>query len=145
MSVNLTDENKFEILKEAYIEQRKEISFWRERSWKVTMWLVSLLLAVSGAATFLDEKPPVILIPLFALSIIATIYLDKNYRVYCERWERLGSIEKALGFFEEDVYIPGISLLSSKLEKPQITYKGTGFFISAIWVMAISTAVAILI
>ena len=69
MSVNLTDENKFEILKEAYIEQREEIPFWRERSWRVTMWLVSLLLAVPGAATFLDEKQPVILIPLFALSI----------------------------------------------------------------------------
>lgn len=145
MAINLSDDQKFEILKEVYIEQRKEISFWRERSWKVTTWLIGLMLAVSGAAIFFDAKYPIILIPLLALSIIATMYLHKNYEVYSERWERLAAVEEALRFFDENVYVQGKSLHPPELKKPTVTYKGTAFFIAAIWIMAISTAVAMLL
>jgi UDP-N-acetylmuramyl pentapeptide phosphotransferase/UDP-N-acetylglucosamine-1-phosphate transferase len=145
MAINVSDDQKFQILKEAYIEQRREISFWRERSWKVTTWLIGLMLAVSGVAIFFNAKYPIILIPLLALSIIATIYLHKNYKVYSERWERLAAVEDALGFFDQNVYVQGKSLHPPELRKPTVTYKGTGFFIAAIWVMAISTALAMLL
>ena len=145
MAINLSDDQKFQILKEAYIGQRKEIYFWRERSWKVTTWLIGLILAASGAAIFFNAKYPIILIPLLALSIIATIYLHKNYKVYSERWSRLAAVEEALGFFVQDVYVEGKSLHPPELRKPAITYKGTAFFIAAIWVMAISMVLAVLV
>ena len=144
MAINLSDDQKFQILKEAHIEQRKESSFWRERSWKVTTWLIGLMLAVSGVTMFSNAKYPIVLIPFFCLSIIATIYLHKNYKRYSQAWDRVLAIEDALGFSEENVYVQGKSLLPAKLRmKP--TYKGTGSFIAAIWVMAISTALALLL
>lgn len=46
--MNLTDNQKFEILKIAYKKRRKEIAFPRERSLKVTSWMVGVFLAFSA-------------------------------------------------------------------------------------------------
>ena len=145
MAINLTDDHKFQILKEAYLAQRKEISFWRERSWKVTTWLIGLMLAVSSAAVFFNTKYPIILVPLLGLTIIATIYLHEKYKVYCDRWQRLAIIEEALGFFEQNVYIQRGVLYPPESREPKVNYRGTAFFIGAIWIMAISTIFAILL
>lgn len=144
MQVKLEDVQKFEILKEVYIEQRKEIAFWRERSWKVTAWLIGILLGISGAAAFTGTKPFVLLLPIGGLTIVASMYLHKNYTTYCERWKRLAAVEEALGFFDQNVYIDGKSLHPKELKTPEVTYKGTAFFIVSIWVIAISAAVSIL-
>ena len=140
--MDLSNEQKFEILKEAYIEQRKEINFWRDRSWKVTTWTVATLLAVLAVIIKYEITYMVqILIPIAALSGVVTIYLNKNYNVYCERWERLAEVEEALGFFCKGVFIQDKSLLPEHLRKPKVTYKGTGFFIAAIWIIYISIAI----
>ena len=140
--MDLSNEQKFEILKEAYNEQRKEINFWRERSWKVTTWTIALQIAVLVAnIKFSSTQLVYILIPLTALSVMVTMYLHKNYIVYSERWQRLAEVEDALGFFNKDVYVSGKSLLPESLKNPKITYKGTRFFIAAVWIMNISIAI----
>ena len=137
--MNLTDDQKFEMLKAAYEERRKEVTFWRERSWKVTSWIVGVFLAFSaGATTFHGDKFSYLLIPLIVLSVIATVYLHKNYAVYRERWRRLADVEEALGFFEQGTYIGGKALNPPELRKPAVTYKGTAFFILAIWATAVA-------
>lgn len=144
--MNLTDDHKFQMLKAAYEERRKEVTFWRERSWKVTSWLVGVFLAFSaGATTVPAQKFPYLLIPLLALSVVATVYLHKNYTVYSERWHRLADVEEALGFFESGYYVTGKALNAAELRKPQVTYKGTAFFIAAIWVAAISAVVVVFV
>ena len=80
-----------------------------------------------------------------SLSILASIYQHKNYKVYKNRWERLADIEEALGFYEKDHYIEGKTLYTEELRIPKVTYKGTGFFIASIWAMSISTAIAIML
>lgn len=144
--MNLDDKQKFEILKSAYTERKKEVEFWRERSWKVTSWLIGIFLAFSAAVKAIpDDKFVYLLFQLMALSGIATIYLHKNYKVYSERWQRLADIEEALNFFEKGVYINDNSLNPPELRKPKVTYKGTAFFITSIWLMAISSLVLVVL
>jgi hypothetical protein len=145
MKISLTPEQKFDILKEVYAENRKEIAFWRERSWKVTTWLIGSMLAISSASVFSGTSYPALAAPLLGLSIIASIYLHKNYRVYSERWQRLAAIEEALGFFEPDCYVEGKSLHPEELKRPRVTYRGTAFFIAAIWVIAVCSIVALVL
>lgn len=143
--MKLTDDQKFEILKVAYEERRKELAFWRERSWKVTSWMVGVFLAFSaGATTIPGDKFPYLLIPLLVLSLVATVYLRKNYKVYRELWIRLADVEEALGFFESGVYVPEKSLNPPDLRVPTVTYKGTAFFIAAIWVTAIASVALVI-
>lgn len=141
----MSDDNKFEILKIAYQSHRQEIAYWREHSWQTTKWMIGLFMLVSAATLFLKAKYDVILVPLFTLSILATVYQHKNYEVYKNRWQRLADIEEALGFYEKDHYIGGKTLYPEELRIPKVTYKGTGFFIAAIWAMSISTAIAIML
>lgn len=141
MAVNLSDDHKFQILKEVYLELRKEISFWHERSFKVTMWLTGLMLTAFSAAAFGDGKQPIILIPVFGLSFMATLYLHKNYRNCVDRLKRLIAVEEALKFFENNAYIQGNPIYPPNLRIPAVKYIGTLFFILTIWIMAFSVAV----
>ncbi|MCD4675247.1 MAG: hypothetical protein K8S18_04530, partial [Desulfobacula sp.] len=77
--MRLTQENQFEILKAAYLEKIKEVQFWRDRSIKVTMWIIGIFTTIAGLSLFLNTYYPIIIIPLFALSLISTIYLHKNF------------------------------------------------------------------
>ena len=142
--MNLSDDQKFAILKEAYLEQRKEVAFWRERSWKVTSWIIGLFLAISAASIFAEAKHPILILPMIALSVAATFYLHKNYRVYSGRWQNVGRIEQALAFFHEGEYIPAETLLPAEMKTPRVTYAGTAFFIGSIWIVALSTVAAFL-
>lgn len=44
----------------------------------------------------------------------------------------MNSPNKALGFFDADVYVKGKPLNSKESRSPAVTYKGTAFFIAAI-------------
>ena len=109
--MNLTDDQKFEILKVAYEERRKEVAFPRERSLKVASWMVGVLLAFSASTTAINsEKALYLLISLLALTIVVTFYLLNNHKIYRERWARAADVEEALQFFDVGVYITNKSL-----------------------------------
>lgn len=142
--MKLSEDQKFAILKEAYLETRKEAVFWRERSWKVTTWIIGLFLAISGGSIFAEAKHPILILPMIALSAVATIYLHKNYMRYAGRMQIAAQIEKALAFFEKGEYIPDETLLDADKSGPPVTYLGTAFFMASIWIVALSTAAALL-
>jgi hypothetical protein len=142
--MKLSNDQKFEILKETYLEQRKEAAFWRERSWKVTVWLIGLFLAISAATVFTNSQHPVLVLPMLGLAAVATFYLHKNYKVYSDRWKNVSRVENAFGFFTKDEYVPGDTLLPTKLLNPVVTYKGTAFFMASIWIVAISASIAVI-
>lgn len=144
MRIELTDKDKLEILKVAYAEVRKEIGYIRQKSWKVTTWVIGVYFALSGGTILLNRHENILILPVLGLAIVASIYQHENYKTYCDRWNRLGEIEDALGFFEKGIYIESSSLLPEEKKKPKVTYKGTAFFILAIWIMAISVIMAIL-
>ena len=141
--MKLSDQQKFDILKTAYLEQRKEAAFWRDRSWKTTTWVVGLFLAISTAGVFTNAKHPVLLLPLIGLSLMATVYLCKNYRSYQKAWQRVSRVERALEFYTQSEYLPGDTLLPANLPEEKVTRKGTVFFILTIWIVAIAAFIAV--
>ena len=141
--MHLSNDQKVEIVTKLYEDQRKEAVFWRERNYKITTWLVGLLLAVSAAAIYADARYPIVLVPLFSLAIIGTIYLSKNFRRYSEVSSRLAQVQEALKLFEDGTYLPNVPLFEKRLRHVRPDRRGTGSFIAAIWVIAISTAIAV--
>jgi hypothetical protein len=144
MLLNLNDEQKFQLLKEVYIEHRKEVKYWPEHSWKVTIWLISLMITISASTLFVEVKTT-ILFPVVVLTVLASLYLNKNYITYTNRWRFLADIENALGFFEKNIYIEGDALYKPEFRTPKVTYDGTVFFILAMSMMAFSVILIVLL
>lgn len=143
--MNLSNDQKFEILKITYQERRKEIAFPRDRSFQVTSWMVSIFLALSAGTTAISNKlSSCLIIPLFALCAITTFYLHRNHKVYCERLNRVADIEEALQFFENGAFVKEKSLNPSDLRIPKVTCSGTLVYVFAIWVSVTILVIQIL-
>lgn len=142
MGLELTEQQKVDVLITVYVESRKEISFWRDRSWLAMTWTVATLMAI-GAASVLNPGTRWMLLPTVALAIAAGVYLIKNQRTYRDRWRRLSEVENALGFFEPGTYVDGRSLLPSDLAVPSITVVGSGAFVFIVGIVAGGVGVAI--
>ncbi|KJS02655.1 MAG: hypothetical protein VR65_04765 [Desulfobulbaceae bacterium BRH_c16a] len=97
--------------------------------------MVGIFLALSAGTTAISkELSSYLIFPLFALCAITTIYLHINYKVYCERLNRVADIEEALQFFENGAFVKEKSLNPSDLRIPKVNRSGTWVYIFAIWV-----------
>ena len=146
--MNLTDDQKFKILKVAYEERRKEVVFPRERSLKVTSWMIGVFLAFSAGTTAIrGDKLSylLLLIPLLLLSAVVTAYLYDNHKTYCERWTRVADVEEALQFFEDGVYLTSKSLNEPDLRNPKVKFLGTVVYITAIWFSAMASVTLVIV
>jgi hypothetical protein len=94
---------KYDLLKALYLENQKELGFWRERSWATLKLVVTADVAIAGLALF--KTAPLALSGLvIALAAVSSVYLYKNYQRYQERRTIGSRIENALGLFD-----PGVS------------------------------------
>jgi hypothetical protein len=134
---------KIEILKLLYQEHRKEIAYFRDNSFKVMSWAVGYYISIT-AATLFSDNASTFLVPVYlGLAIAAHIYLHKNYITYVDRWKRLSEVEEALGLFTVGDFIDGKSIIPASCNPPTVTYKGTLFFILAVWIVALSCSLAV--
>lgn len=139
----MDEKEKTEILKTFYLEHRKEIAYYRDNSFKAMAWVIGLYLSISGACLFSGNSASFLVAPFIGLAVATHMYLHKNYQTYCDRWKRLSEIEEALNCFKEGFYIENKTLLPISKNGPQVTYKGTLFFILCVWVVALSSSLAI--
>lgn len=142
--VEILDKDKYEVLKTLLIENGKELTFWRERTWKFTNWLIGSFIALSGLSFFIQKAYTLIFL-INGLATVGTIYLLKNYKTYSNRLRLRVRIEMALKFFEPGVYITNEALLPPEYQNPYVTWKGSGVFIAMIWIVAIATIGAIIL
>lgn len=143
MPLILTDAEKAKVLTEVQDQLRKESIFWRDRSWNVTVKVVSLVVALSTAASFLNVQYPVVPVFFFTLASIATVYLLKTFDRYKGNRERLAKVEEALGFFDNNMYLPNKPLYPARFHKVYVTFwGGSGIFILSIWIVTVFGALA---
>jgi hypothetical protein len=136
MTIKLSNGEKVEILRQILPQFWDEAIHWREDSWKFTTWLVSAFLVIAGASIYSNKGLVFAALVVLALAIGGTVYLNKNYKSYCDRLGLFVQVEEALLFFEEDVYIKGRSLLPKELLKPMVTKLGQRAYILIIWIVA---------
>lgn len=145
MAVKLDHDEKVEILRQILPQFWNEAIHWREDSWRFTKWLVSILVGVAGISVFTDKGLLFAASILLALSIGGWLYLDKNYRSYCDRIELFVHVEEALLFFEDDIYVAGRSLLPKELLNKKVTWwKGQGIYMFIIGIVAVAAWASII-
>ena len=138
--IEISDKDKYEVLKTLLIENEKDLIFWRERSWKFTSWLIGGFVALSGLSFFVKNAYALSFV-IGGLAIFGTIYLVKNYNTYSNRLKYRVRIETALRFFECGAYIVNETLLPPEYKNSHPTVKGSGTFIAMIWIIAIATII----
>ena len=142
--MDVSEQDKVGVLTEAMDQLYKEAVFWRDRSWTVTAWLIGVQLTITAASIFVQGTHLVAVLPILALTGVATYYLHGNYSSYKTALQVLSDVNEALGFFEKGKYLPDSALYPETWRKPKVRYtKGTGFFIVAAWIVAVSCIVAI--
>lgn len=133
---------KYDLLKALYLENQKELVFWRERSWATLKLVVSADVAIAGLALF--KSAPLALSGLvIALAVVSSVYLYKNYQRYQERRTIGSRIERALGLFEKGAFVPDDTVLPTYLAQPRADKRGSFSFIAAVVIVAIATVFAI--
>ncbi len=142
--LDLDSAQEYDLLKTLYLENNKELVFWRERNWSTMKWVIGAYVALAGLTVFRTATGALSLL-VAALAVIATVYLLKNFKRYQERREIGAKIEKALRLYEQDVFLRGDILLLKKLETAKAAKAGSWAFIAAIWAVAIAAGVAILL
>ena len=141
--LDIQPKEKVDVLKMAYQEHRKEIAYYRDNSYQVTGWVIGLHISLSAAGIFVPGNAKLLIGLFLSLAVATTMYLHKNYTSYCDRWKHLSGVERALGFFEYSAYIDGATLLPSEKEAPSVTYKGSLFYILAVWIVSLSSCLAV--
>ncbi|KAB2839909.1 MAG: hypothetical protein F9K47_14880 [Burkholderiales bacterium] len=137
----LEPNQQFDLLKTLYLENNKELVFWRERNWNTVKLVVSADVALAGLALF--KSAPLALISLVvALAVIASLYLYKNFHRYQEKRSIGARIETALGLFEKGAFMQE-SVLPDNLAEPKADKRGSYSFIAAVLVVAVAASFAI--
>ena len=138
----LDADQKYDLLKTLYLENNKELIFWRERNWNTMKLVISADVALAGLATF--KGAPVLLSSLvIALAIVSSVYLRKNYGRYQEKRLSGARIEKALELFDSGAFMSE-SVLPQEYSQPKADWRGSYSFIAAIWFVALAAVAAIL-
>lgn len=133
---------KYDLLKVLFLENNKELVFWRERNWNTMKLVISADVALAGLAVF-KAAPAQLSTLVVALAIISSVYLHKNYQRYQEKRSIGARIEKALGLFDGGEFMPD-SVLPQEFSQPKADKRGSYSFIAAIWLVALTAVVAIL-
>ena len=133
---------KYDLLKTLYLENNKELIFWRERNWNTMKLVIGADVVLAGLAIF-QGAPVQLSILVIALAIISSIYLHKNYGRYQEKRLTGARIEKALELFDGGVFMAE-SVLPQEFSQPRADRRGSYSFITAIWLVAVAAVAAIL-
>jgi len=133
---------KYDLLKTLYLENNKELVFWRDRNWNTMKLVISADVVLAGLAVF--KGAPIQLSGLVvALAVVSSVYLHKNYKRNQEKRTSGARIEKALGLFESGAFMSE-SVLPPEFSEPKADKRGSYAFVVAIWVVALSAVIAIL-
>lgn len=137
------NDKRQQLLVTLYLENNKELVFWRERNWATLKLVVGAYIALTGLSVF-NGAPKALAFLVVALAIVSTLYLHKNFGRYQERRNIGARIEKALQLFDDGVFLSDDSLLPKPLGEPKAAILGSYSFILAIWLVAIAAVSAIM-
>jgi hypothetical protein len=140
----LDNSQKYDLLKTMYLENNKELVFWRERNWSALKLVIGAYIAIAGVTTFRDA-PRSLSFLVLALAVVASVYLHKNFTRYQEK-RTLGSrLEQALSVYEKSAFIPNDTLLPAHFQDAKAAKSGSYSFIAAIWIVALAVIAALML
>ena len=130
--MQLTADQKLEVLLAVFADRRREVELWRRRAWQTALSTVGMYVLVAMFGVRVGGVP--VLLLLIALGIVATLYLLTVEKHGGAAVRRLVEVEDALGLFAEGVYVEGLSLQPIQGKQTVKLETGTGLHIVAVWV-----------
>jgi len=135
---------RIEILRAVFEENRADRQFWRERAWKTVSAAVTAVVGLGGVSIFRDATIPFVVL-IIGVWGAATAYLLVSYARYRDvRAVRL-NLQEALGLFEEGIYLEDRSLIPAKHRRSEPRASGLVVFLALLLLVTTCAVAAVLL
>jgi hypothetical protein len=142
--MKLDDREKLQVLLAAFRDRSAHLKFWRQRLWRLAAGLVLVDLAIGLFSLFVRSwHTDSLAVPVLLLALLGTLLLLRFEKLADASKRRLIEIEDALGFFEEGLFIEGLSLQPVERKQETRIDEGSGLLVLVIWVGAVFTLVTL--